>query len=212
MSETNPSSTPDPTTSAGDEGTTGDQPVVNDPNAPASNPTVATTTLSPSSGTPTAPVASSTSTTGSNNGGNNGSQNNLANSDVVAGDITNKKIGIGIGAGVGCIAAIGLVGMAAYRRHEKRAQNANMDSASGDPVRTHWRPQSFMAVLGGVVAKLPRSSSTSSRGSSRIRSVFSNLSRNGSNRSNLSDQSVGSAPSLARVDEHYGDSQQMRQY
>ncbi|CAO3667435.1 unnamed protein product [Umbelopsis ramanniana] len=79
LSETNPSSTPDPTTSAGDEGTTGDQPVVNYPNAPASNPTVATTTLSPSFGTPTAPVASSTSTTDSNNGGNNGSQNNLAN-------------------------------------------------------------------------------------------------------------------------------------
>ncbi|KAG2188142.1 hypothetical protein INT44_000893 [Umbelopsis vinacea] len=205
LSETNPSSTPDPTTSAGDEGTTpGDQPVVNDPNAPAANPAVAT----PSSGSPTASSPSSSPTTGSNNG----SQNNLANSDVVAGDITNKKLGIGIGVGVGCVAAIGLVGMAAFRRHEKRVKNASMDNASGDPVSTHWRPQSFMAVLGGVVAKLPRSSSTSSRGSSRIRSVFSNLSRNGSNRSNLSDQSVGSVPSLARIDEHYGDGQSMRQY
>jgi hypothetical protein len=208
LSETNPSPTPDLTTSAGDEGTTpGDQPVVNDPNASASTPTVAPT-LTPSSGTPTASGTSTSST----NGSNNGSQNNLANSAVVAGDVTNTKLGIGIGVGVGCVAAIGLVGMAAYRRHEKRVQNANMDNASGDPVSTHWRPQSFMAVLGGVVAKLPRSSSTSSRGSSRIRSVFSNLSRNGSNRSNLSDQSVGSAPSLARIDEHHGNGQQMRQY
>ncbi|KAH8549831.1 hypothetical protein BGW37DRAFT_541035 [Umbelopsis sp. PMI_123] len=217
LSETNPSSTPEPNTSAGNEGTTtsGAQPIVNDPNAPGSNtivvtPTVATT-LPASSGTLTASGAASSSTNG-NNGGSNGNSNNLADSAVVSGDITNTKIGIGVGVGVGCVAAIGLVGMAAYRRHEKRQQNANFEGSSGGHVSTHWRPQSFMAVLGGVVAKLPRSSSTSSRGSSRIRSVFSNLSRNGSNRSNLSDQSVGTAPSLARVDEHYSDGQQMRQY
>jgi hypothetical protein len=134
----------------------------------------------------------------------------LTNSATVTGDITNTKIGIGVGVSVGCVAAIGLVGMAVYRRHERRQQNTNFDNDSSDPVSTHWRPQSFMAVLGGVVAKLPRSSSTSSR-SSRLRSVLSNLSRNSSNRSNRSDasgSSFGSAPSLARVDE----GQPMRQY
>ncbi|KAM3580793.1 hypothetical protein VKS41_006852 [Umbelopsis sp. WA50703] len=229
-SNTTPTHQPD-SLSAGNDGsssTTESQPTVNDPNNPVTNqpasetnslatvPTGASTDASNTvvvSASGSSALAAGSSSPASTSSNANGNSNSIANSNTVAGDVTNTKIGIGIGVGVGCVAAIGLAGLVLYRRREGRQQD-NYDSGSGEPVSTRWRPQSFMAVLGGVVAKLPRTNSTSSR-SSRLRSVFSNLSRNSSNRSYRSDgsgPSVGSAPSLARVDEHVSDGHNMRQY
>ncbi|KAG1244904.1 hypothetical protein G6F68_015256 [Rhizopus microsporus] len=119
-----------------------------------------------------------------------------------------KIIGISVGAIAGCVAAAGLAGMFVYRRRQSKEQESDVVP---DELNTRYRTQSFMAVVAGAVARLPkhRDSSRSSRSSGvmgTIRRAASkaskSLSRSGSR---SSQQSYGVAvsgpmPSIAHVD------------
>ncbi|ORE05326.1 hypothetical protein BCV72DRAFT_336652 [Rhizopus microsporus var. microsporus] len=121
-----------------------------------------------------------------------------------------KIIGISVGAVAGCVAAAGLAGMFIYRRRQDKEQQSEVEP--DEHVNTRWRTQSFMAVVAGAVAKLPKRSDSS--GSNRSRGVLgtirraaskasSTLSRSGSR---SSQQSYGIAvsgpmPPIAHVDE-----------
>ena len=135
-----------------------------------------------------------------------------------------KVIGVSIGAVVGCIAAAGLAGMFIYRRREKNSQDIE-DLNQTSEVNTRWRTQSFMAVVAGAVAKLPKRSNSTASTNSRpsfnvlgsIRRAASNASRSLSVRSNGSRSSVqsygiavsGPIPAIARIDgdqaQYYGE-------
>ncbi|KAI9254667.1 hypothetical protein BY458DRAFT_325437 [Sporodiniella umbellata] len=119
----------------------------------------------------------------------------------------NKIIGISVGAVVGCVAAAGLAGMFIYRRRQDQETEEVPDE-----VNTRYRTQSFMAVVAGAVAKLPkRSDSSSSSGSGGVMgtlkraatSMSRSLSRSGSR---SSQQSYGIAvsgpmPGLTHADD-----------
>lgn len=76
--------------------------------------------------------------------------------------VSNKALGIGLGVGIGCIAALGLAGLLV---HNRKKQTQVIDNTSGAQVPTRWRPQSFMGVVASVVSKLPRSPSQRSKAS-----------------------------------------------
>jgi hypothetical protein len=89
------------------------------------------------------------------------------NPDVTAGnDIGNKALGIGLGVGIGCIAALGLAGLLVHNRKKQQQSPLNEEAASTVPTR--WRPQSFMGVVASVVSKLPRSPSQRSKASTNM--------------------------------------------
>jgi F0F1-type ATP synthase membrane subunit c/vacuolar-type H+-ATPase subunit K len=96
---------------------------------------------------------------------NNDPNDLYTNIDAAAGnDISNKALGIGLGVGIGCIAALGLAGLLIHNR--KRQQQAPLnEEAAATAVPTRWRPQSFMGVVASVVSKLPRSPSQRSKAS-----------------------------------------------
>ncbi|CEP11504.1 hypothetical protein [Parasitella parasitica] len=125
-----------------------------------------------------------------------------------------KIVGISVGAVVGCLAAAGLAGMFIYKRkqtskHDQDIEDLNQTSE----VNTRWRTQSFMAVVAGTVAKLPKRSNSS--GSNRsaggvlgsIRRAASNasskLSRSASSRSSTHSYGIavsGPIPAIQRID------------
>lgn len=86
------------------------------------------------------------------------------NDPSVASNISNKALGIGLGVGIGCIAALGLAGLFVHNR-KKRQERIALDDSSGAQVPTRWRPQSFMGVVASVVSRLPRSPSQRSKAS-----------------------------------------------
>ncbi|KAI8885815.1 hypothetical protein K501DRAFT_331676 [Backusella circina FSU 941] len=100
---------------------------------------------------------------------------------AVNNNVPNKALGIGLGVGVGCIAALGLVGLLFHSKKKKQ-----QDDEQPSSQYTRWRPQSFMGVVASVVSKLPRSPSQRSKASSSGRAI---------------DSSTTSAPSLTPVDE-----------
>ncbi|KAI9249048.1 ras guanine nucleotide exchange factor domain-containing protein [Sporodiniella umbellata] len=69
-----------------------------------------------------------------------------------------KIIGISVGAVCGCVAAAGLAGMFIYRHRQKKQE----EEAVPDELNTRYRTQSFMAVVAGAVAKLPKRDSARS--------------------------------------------------
>ncbi|KAK4520535.1 uncharacterized protein ATC70_008048 [Mucor velutinosus] len=92
-----------------------------------------------------------------------------ANSDAAAAnDISNKALGIGLGAGIGCIAALGLAGLVVFNRKRRQERLSEDDSQT---VPTRWRPQSFMGAVASVVSKLPRSPSQRSKASTDMLGV-----------------------------------------
>jgi hypothetical protein len=101
---------------------------------------------------------------------------------AVNNNVPNKALGIGLGVGVGCIAALGLVGLLFHSKKKKQQDNEQQPSGK---QYTRWRPQSFMGVVASVVSKLPRSPSQRSKASSSGRAIDSST----------------SAPSLTPVDE-----------
>jgi hypothetical protein len=105
----------------------------------------------------------------------------LTHEMAVNNNVPNKALGIGLGVGVGCIAALGLVGLLF---HSKKKKQDDEQQPSGKQY-TRWRPQSFMGVVASVVSKLPRSPSQRSKASSSGRAIDSST----------------SAPSLTPVDE-----------
>lgn len=129
-----------------------------------------------------------------------------------------KVIGVSVGAVAGCIAAAGLAGMFIYRRREKTNHDQDVeDMNQTSEVNTRWRTQSFMAVVAGAVAKLPKRSNSSASNSGRasfnvigsIRRAASNASRSLSVRSKDSTRSSvqsygiavsGPVPAIARID------------
>lgn len=128
-----------------------------------------------------------------------------------------KVIGVSIGAVVGCIAAAGLAGMFIYKRREKNDGQDPEDLNGTSEVNTRWRTQSFMAVVAGAVAKLPKRSNSSASSNGRssfnvlgsIRRAASNASRSLSVRSARSTRSSvqsygiavsGPIPAIARID------------
>lgn len=147
---------------------------------------------------------------------------NLTAGNAVNASVSNKTIGISIGAAIGCVAAVGLAGMMVYKRQSRRRFDDSIGAGNIDESspQTHWRPNSFMAAVTSVVARLPRDrSSSSSRGSGgfaasvlgsirRVRSGRSNRSSSGSEMSHNTMNShtsfgyavSGPVPELARVD------------
>lgn len=155
-----------------------------------------------------------------------------------------KIVGISVGAVVGCIAAAGLAGMFIYKRKEKAQQDVESSSGGlddGEHVNTRWRTQSFMAVVTGAVARLPKRSNSSASTASTsngvginnvfgsIRRVASNASRslsirsarsNNSTRSSVQSYGIavsGPVPPIARVDgadqaTYYGEPQSPSDY
>ncbi|KAG1445405.1 hypothetical protein G6F55_011973 [Rhizopus delemar] len=133
---------------------------------------------------------------------------NEHNGRTVDAEPQSKIIGISVGAIAGCVAAAGLAGMFVYRRRQSKEQESDVVP---DELNTRYRTQSFMAVVAGAVARLPKhnDSSRSSRSSGvmgTIRRAASkaskSLSRSGSR---SSQQSYGVAvsgpmPSIAHVD------------
>ncbi|CAO3630674.1 unnamed protein product [Mucor hiemalis] len=128
-----------------------------------------------------------------------------------------KVIGVSIGAVVGCIAAAGLAGMFIYKRREKNDSQDPEDLNGTSEVNTRWRTQSFMAVVAGAVAKLPKRSNSTASTNGRssfnvlgsIRRAASNASRSLSVRSARSTRSSvqsygiavsGPIPAIARID------------
>lgn len=183
--------------------TTSDPAVVASPSADAASPTIADPNTAGTDATVTV--------------------DNLASSDTGTASVSNKTIGISVGAAVGCIAAVGLAGMMVYKRQTRRRFEDSIGGGNhmDDPPQTHWRPTSFMAAVTSVVARLPRDrSSSSSRGSGGFAaSVLGSLRRVGSGRSKRSSSSSemshhsqeshtsfgyavsGPVPELTRVDD-----------
>lgn len=141
-----------------------------------------------------------------------------------------KVIGVSVGAVVGCIAAVGLAGMFIYKRRERTTHDQDVeDMNQTSEVNTRWRTQSFMAVVAGAVAKLPkRSNSTASNNGDSggggggvlgsIRRAASNASRSlsvrskGSSRSSVQSYGIavsGPVPPITRIDgdqaQYYGE-------
>jgi hypothetical protein len=74
--------------------------------------------------------------------------------------VSNKALGIGLGVGIGCLAALGLAGLIVHNRRKQARESLDPN------VTTHWGRQSFMGAVAAVVAKLPRTPSQRSHASS----------------------------------------------
>lgn len=162
------------------------------------------------------PVAAPVSTPVDNN--NQVNSQSVDNTQTTDATPQSKAIGISIGAVVGCIAAAGLAGMFIYRRRERTNHDQDVeDMNQTSEVNTRWRTQSFMAVVAGAVAKLPKRSNSSASNSGRasfnvlgsIRRAASNASRSLSVRSKNSTRSSvqsygiavsGPIPAITRID------------
>jgi hypothetical protein len=218
FSESNPSPTHANNADSGNGGQSTDAAVV-----PAADPI---TTTDASAATPSTTDGLSTITDPNTLPADNTvTVDNLPSGNPVNASVSNKTIGISVGAAIGCVAAVGLAGMMVYKRQSRRRFEDSIGGGNIDEPspQTHWRPTSFMAAVTSVVARLPRDRhSSSSRGSGgfaasvlgslrRVRSGRSNRSSSGSEMSHNSMNSQnshtsfgyavsGPVPELARVD------------
>lgn len=166
------------------------------------------------SAVPTSPVDSAPSGLSDPNAVPSSSSNSVSVDNIPTGgpvnaNVSNKTIGITVGAAIGCVAAVGLAGMMVYKRKTRQRFDdsigaGNIDGSMDESAQTHWRPTSFMAAVTSVVARLPRDrNSSSSRGSGGFAaSVFGSLRRVGSGRSNRSSSSSVSEASHNSMNSH----------
>ncbi|KAI8970379.1 hypothetical protein BDF20DRAFT_890940 [Mycotypha africana] len=120
-------------------------------------------------------------------------------------DVNHRALGIGLGVGIGCVAALGLAGMLVYNNRRRRLQQQSLgDYQQQQQVSTRWRPQSFMNVVASVVAKLPRSPSLRSKAST----TNTIMSPNNNSNSEMTGIAVTttdttSLPALVSVEDYY---------